>query len=68
METLKHIFKGLLQFILFLILVPVAIISYIVGCMEMLGSEIDCVCDTVTVKAFDEVRDCLQEKIRRLYV
>lgn len=66
METLKHLYKGFLQFILFLVLVPIAIISYMIGFIEMLGSEVDCVCNTVVISAFDELRDNLQEKIRGL--
>ena len=65
-KTMKHIYKGFLHFLVFLVLVPVAIGGYIIGFLEMLGSGIDNVCDTVIVKKFDKLRDYIQDEIRRL--
>ena len=66
MKTIKHIFKGTLQFLQFLILLPVTILVYAVGCLEMLGSGVDGVSETVIVKKFDKLRDYIQDEIRRL--
>ena len=67
MKTISNIFKGCLLSFLFLILIPVTIIVYIVGLLEMLGGNLDCPSDTNTIINFEAFRIEMQNRIKKIY-